>query len=134
MAFWALNQAFRAALLSYLTPSRAWLLAIFVLSDKYAGPLGSAALDDALLAELRRGRELQDAAPSWGIGSQVLWSLRGAAERLERPVCQIVLLKLAPPGAAPGESTPVWLSPTLAAVSLAFVLARLRDRAAAKSE
>ena len=55
-------------------------------------------------------------------------------DNLERPVCQIVLLKLAPPGAAPGESTPVWLSPTLAAVSLAFVLARLRDRAASKSE
>ena len=55
------NQAFRAALLSYLTPSRAWLLAVFVLSDKYAGPLGSAALEPVgRLGPLLRNAELGD--------------------------------------------------------------------------
>ena len=91
-------------------------------------------MDDRDERDASKALALDAILQSRGIGAQVLWSLRGAAERLERPVCQIVLLKLAPPGAAPGESTPVWLSPTLAAVSLAFVLARLRDRAASKSE
>merc|ERR1712224_374492 len=104
--------------MSYLTPARSWLMTLFVLSDKYSGPLGAGALDAALLVVLRRGsqRGTSDAMslkcfPM--VSASLLWSVWTAAERLQRPICQLILLY--------GGASSAWLSVAFAMTTRTFV-------------
>lgn len=91
MLLWAGCQVFRIAALPYLGKqdtgqSRFVALAAMVFLDKYTGPLGSASLDSALLAVLYHGR------CNRGLPETVLWTMRTAVARMERPICQLIML------------------------------------------
>ncbi|CAL1128977.1 unnamed protein product [Cladocopium goreaui] len=91
MLLWAGCQVFRIAALPYLGKqdtgqSRFVALAAMVFLDKYTGPLGSASLDSALLAVLYHGR------CNKGLPETVLWTMRTAVARMERPICQLIML------------------------------------------
>lgn len=92
MFLWAGCQVFRIAALPYLSKqdavgqSRFVALAAMVFLDKYTGPLGSASLDSALLAVLYHGR------CNKGLPETVLWTMRTAVARMERPICQLIML------------------------------------------
>lgn len=72
------------------------VMATLAFLDKYTGPLGTAALETALLAlmnhETSPGNELQ---VGFAVPGAWLWSLRMAVSRLERPICQLLLLQTA---------------------------------------
>jgi len=112
---WAGCQAFRCCAVHLLAGGRAGvpLLMAFVFMDKYTGPLGAAALDVALLEVLRRGEG------GGAVRSSLLWTARMAVSRLERPLCQLVLLHT--------EGFPIQaVSAAFTAVTCAGVLASLR--------
>lgn len=67
------------------------LLAMFAFLDKYTGPLGGAALDAALLKVLRIGA-LTGKSSRIGVPSTLLWTSRMVIVKVERPLCQLVLL------------------------------------------
>jgi len=70
------------------------LVGVCALFDKYTGPLGSAALDIALLAILKRGAvTVQADKRQISVPGTLLWTMRNGISRLERPICQLVLLR-----------------------------------------
>eukprot|EP00929_Paragymnodinium_shiwhaense_P087062 TRINITY_DN47374_c0_g1_i1.p1 TRINITY_DN47374_c0_g1~~TRINITY_DN47374_c0_g1_i1.p1 ORF type:complete len:411 (-),score=33.52 TRINITY_DN47374_c0_g1_i1:23-1255(-) len=88
---WSLCQFFRGAALHLLEVGGAsvLLLAAFVFVDKFTGPLGLAALDTALLQILEGGgRELSGSS----VPARLLWTVHTATSRVERPLCQLILL------------------------------------------
>merc|ERR1712019_37497 len=62
-------------------------MGFFALLDKYTGPLGTASFDTALIGLLQTG-----ATGGWSGRAPLLWTIRMAVARLERPVCQLLLL------------------------------------------
>jgi len=123
-ALWGLCQVFRSLGMELLTPDRTWLMFVFVFCDKFTGPLGQAAIDTALLALMRRS---QDSANENGwprIPANALWTLRTAAERLERPTCQLLLLRFGT------DNAPPWLPILFAIVAVCFVQFTLRTTVA----
>eukprot|EP00933_Yihiella_yeosuensis_P011594 TRINITY_DN119049_c0_g1_i1.p1 TRINITY_DN119049_c0_g1~~TRINITY_DN119049_c0_g1_i1.p1 ORF type:complete len:200 (-),score=32.23 TRINITY_DN119049_c0_g1_i1:69-599(-) len=85
------------------------LMAVFAFLDKYTGPLGVASLDTALLMLICGQKEDQSsldkddskcdankdsskAQPFFTVPGQLLWSFRMMVSRLERPICQLILL------------------------------------------
>lgn len=124
---WFCSQVFRSVGMDFLTPDRNWLMFTFVFMDKFTGPLGQAAIDTALLAVMRRGRdEGRGSSPGPRLPANALWTVRTAAERLERPACQLLLLTLQV------DRAPVWLPVSAALVATAFVQFTLRPAAEAK--
>lgn len=123
---WAACQVFRTAILPSLkagassgpTLGTLGLVAFIVLLDKFAGPLGGAAFDTALLSLLSRSRSA-GAGGGWSVPSGLLWTVRTAVERLERPICQLLLLH--------GGASYPWLAPLLASATAAFVVTTLRS-------
>jgi len=93
---WALCQAVRIMALQELESGSVGnlLLAAMVFMDKYTGPLGAAALETALLAVLVEGDEQNKAQKQSGLQIQgsLLWTMRMIVGRMERPICQLVLL------------------------------------------
>ena len=61
--------------------------------DKYTGPLGIAALDAALLHLLKFSAALQGDI-GWTVPATVLWTARNSIQKLERPICQLILLNI----------------------------------------
>mmetsp|Transcript_109334 Transcript_109334/g.310010 ORF Transcript_109334/g.310010 Transcript_109334/m.310010 type:complete len:153 (-) Transcript_109334:159-617(-) len=119
-SLWGLCQLCRGLGMRHLTPERTWLMFTFVFFDKFTGPLGQAAIDTALLALLRRDSG-GASPPGWPrMPANAVWTLRTAAERLERPLCQLLLLQLGIPRA------PAALPVCAAGVSVAFVWTTLR--------
>merc|ERR1711957_820606 len=98
-----------------LTPDKTWLMFVFVFADKFTGPLGQAAIDTALLTLMRQSREAGIGKGWPRMPANALWTLRTAAERLERPMCQLLLLRF---GAG---NAPVWVPITFATVAVLFV-------------
>lgn len=96
ISLWALCQVFRVLALKYVEEGSVGkvLLGGMVFMDKYSGPLGSAALDMALLAVLIQGDERLRSSASYviRIPGSLLWTLRTAVTRMERPICQLLLL------------------------------------------
>jgi len=113
---WGACQIFRGLGMQYLSPERLWLIFGFVFFDKFSGPLGQAAVDTALLALLHPADKEPMKANTRGIPSTAIWTVRTAAERLERPSCQLLLLMF---GAA---HAPCWLPLTFSMISVAFVI------------
>mmetsp|Transcript_164571 Transcript_164571/g.316053 ORF Transcript_164571/g.316053 Transcript_164571/m.316053 type:complete len:214 (+) Transcript_164571:106-747(+) len=96
ISLWALCQVFRVLALKYVEEGSIGkvLLGGMVFMDKYSGPLGSAALDMALLRVLTQGDErLRSSTSSLiRVPGSLLWTLRTAVTRMERPICQLLLL------------------------------------------
>eukprot|EP00929_Paragymnodinium_shiwhaense_P075308 TRINITY_DN38493_c0_g1_i1.p1 TRINITY_DN38493_c0_g1~~TRINITY_DN38493_c0_g1_i1.p1 ORF type:complete len:412 (-),score=67.31 TRINITY_DN38493_c0_g1_i1:498-1733(-) len=113
---WGLCQLGRGFGMEYLTADRTWLMFVFVLFDKFAGPLGQAAIDTALLAVMKAGRSKDVASTSRTVPANALWTMRTVIERLERPACQLMLLTLQMSNAPP------YVPPLTAGVSVMFVL------------
>mmetsp|Transcript_80855 Transcript_80855/g.262168 ORF Transcript_80855/g.262168 Transcript_80855/m.262168 type:complete len:421 (-) Transcript_80855:330-1592(-) len=91
---WASCQLFRGSAVHLLEAGTIGVpvLMAFVFLDKYTGPLGSGALDVALLAILRDGGASHQRAGKRGVRGTWLWTVRNAVARLERPICQLILL------------------------------------------
>lgn len=119
-SLWGLCQLCRGLGMQHLTPERTWLMFAFVFFDKFTGPLGQAAIDTALLALLRRDSGGAGPAGWPRMPANAVWTLRTAAERLERPLCQLLLLQLGIPRA------PAALPVSAAGISVAFVWHTLR--------
>merc|ERR1712196_573690 len=86
---WGLCQTIRACGMQYLAADRIGLIFFFVFFDKFTGPLGQASIDGALLLLLREPRASRSSG--WlrqRIPANGMWTVRTAAERLERPLCQ----------------------------------------------
>ncbi|CAE8608543.1 unnamed protein product [Polarella glacialis] len=103
---WAACQCVRVLALRHLDSESfgTLVLAGMVFVDKYTGPLGAAALDMALLqlletsgpGPLSGGSEVEGSGRSArGIPATFLWTLRMTTSRMERPICQLVLLNTA---------------------------------------
>lgn len=114
-SLWGLCQLCRGFGMQHLTPERTWLMFAFVFFDKFTGPLGQASIDTALLALLRRDSGGAGPAGWPRMPANAVWTLRTAAERLERPLCQLLLLQLGIPRA------PAALPVSAAGISVAFV-------------
>eukprot|EP00928_Gymnodinium_smaydae_P041918 TRINITY_DN28303_c0_g3_i1.p1 TRINITY_DN28303_c0_g3~~TRINITY_DN28303_c0_g3_i1.p1 ORF type:complete len:429 (-),score=46.65 TRINITY_DN28303_c0_g3_i1:78-1364(-) len=91
---WTGCQLFRGAALDLLEVGSMGLplLAAFAFLDKYTGPLGSAALDVALLKLMRFGARKEEKSTGVRPTSEVLWTARMVVSKVERPICQLVLL------------------------------------------
>jgi len=121
---WGLCQLIRCLGIQFLTPGNWSLMFAFVFFDKLTGPLGSAAMDSALLSLIRR--DSGGVSPtSWiRIPANAMWTLRYPAELLQRTSCQMLLLRI---GHVP------WLvSISFTASSVAFVLHTLQSDNGAK--
>mmetsp|Transcript_29079 Transcript_29079/g.83346 ORF Transcript_29079/g.83346 Transcript_29079/m.83346 type:complete len:439 (-) Transcript_29079:37-1353(-) len=90
---WAGCQAFRGTALHLLQTGSLGvpLLVVFAFLDKYTGPLGMAALDTALLRLLKTGAVVSSEG-SYGVPGTLLWTARMVVSKIERPVCQLILL------------------------------------------
>lgn len=122
---WGACQALRGLGMGLLAPERLWLVFVFVFADKFSGPLGQASIDTALLKLISRGSAGSD---SKGIvPANGLWTYRSAVSSLERPMCQLLLLKLQVVNA------PIWLPMLLAAAACGFVWGTLRRSAEGKA-
>jgi len=121
-ALWGLCQLMRCAGIGFLSPENWQLMFAFCFFDKLTGPLGSAAMDVALLALIRR--DGGGSAPSrWPrIPANGIWTLRYPAEMLQRTSCQMLLLRT-------GGSMPIWVSMSFTTLSVAFVFHSLRPAA-----
>lgn len=119
ISIWAGCQVFRVSALQHLEEGNIGkvLLGGMVFLDKYTGPLGSAALDVALLAVLTAGDARQRAKTSsrMQVPGSLLWTLRMTVTRMERPICQLLLLH------STGISVQ-WLSLIFTAITAAGVL------------
>lgn len=127
---WGACQFFRSCGMEFLTPDQTWLMFVFVFGDKFTGPLGQAAIDTALLSVMRRGRSKSDGEGWPRMPANALWTLRTAAERLERPLCQLILLRFE------AGSAPLWVPITFALIAVSFVQFTLRpgDESSTKSK
>eukprot|EP00927_Polykrikos_kofoidii_P066872 TRINITY_DN62432_c0_g1_i1.p1 TRINITY_DN62432_c0_g1~~TRINITY_DN62432_c0_g1_i1.p1 ORF type:complete len:440 (-),score=43.10 TRINITY_DN62432_c0_g1_i1:22-1260(-) len=126
-ALWCLVQIFRSLGMELLTPDRTWLMFVFVFCDKFTGPLGQAAIDTALLRLMRRGRDKADGAGWPRMAENALWTVRTAADRLERPVCQMLLLR------SGADNAPAWLVICFALIATGFVQVVLREGVASQT-
>eukprot|EP00931_Biecheleriopsis_adriatica_P073539 TRINITY_DN47800_c0_g1_i1.p1 TRINITY_DN47800_c0_g1~~TRINITY_DN47800_c0_g1_i1.p1 ORF type:complete len:432 (-),score=54.62 TRINITY_DN47800_c0_g1_i1:127-1353(-) len=118
---WAGCQVFRSCSMHLLSSDHIWLMFAFVFGDKFTGPLGQSAIDTALLKVMQRGRD-ESTGKAWPrIPANAMWTLRTATERLERPLCQLVLLRF---GAG---NAPPWLPITLTLLSVSLVQFTLRS-------
>ena len=117
MILWGLCQTIRAFGMQHLTADRIGLMFFFVFFDKFTGPLGQASVDGALLLLLKQAR--QSRSNAWypqRIPANGMWTLRTAAERLERPLCQLLLLHFGAANAPPAVSL------FFTAIAVCFVL------------
>lgn len=118
---WGFCQFCRGFGMQYLTGDRLWLMFAFVFLDKFSGPLGQAALDTALLSLLRpRVAKEAGSNSSVRVPANAMWTLRSAAERMERPASQLALLHLQ------AANAPAWLPMVFASVTVFFVMITLR--------
>lgn len=126
-ALWGLCQVIRGLGMVHMTPDKTGLMFFFVFFDKFSGPLGQAAIDTALLSLMRL--DGGGKAPfSWPrIPVNAMWTLRTAAERLERPVCQLLLLRLGMANASQ------WVPLAFTSVAVGFVLHTFRLGASAEN-
>ena len=103
MLLWGACQVFRSLCQGYLESGGIGVFVFFglVFVGRYVGPLGKAAQDSALLQLLKNSSTNSPAAgaTSWyrrvGIPKTLLWTMRMAGARLERPLCQLILLHAA---------------------------------------
>eukprot|EP00933_Yihiella_yeosuensis_P003522 TRINITY_DN10644_c3_g1_i1.p1 TRINITY_DN10644_c3_g1~~TRINITY_DN10644_c3_g1_i1.p1 ORF type:complete len:415 (-),score=55.14 TRINITY_DN10644_c3_g1_i1:171-1415(-) len=126
--FWGLCQVCRGFGMEYLTPDRTGLMFAFVFFDKFTGPLGQAAIDTALLSLLRRDNGGRGPEGWPRMPANAVWTLRAAAERLERPFCQLLLLHFGT------SNAPTWVPLTFAAISVGFVLHTLKPESQKNEE
>merc|ERR1712039_861954 len=91
---WAGCQFFRGASLHLIEAGGVGiaLIGVFAFLDKYTGPLGSSALDKALLQILEFGALRGSDATRYTVPSTILWTSRMVVSKVERPMCQLVLL------------------------------------------
>lgn len=96
---WGAVQFFRSLTMQQLRSGdiQVWLFFLLVLVGRYVGPLGKSAQDTALLKRLERPKEGEEAAaatsqPGGLVPATLLWTMRMACSRLERPLCQLILL------------------------------------------
>lgn len=93
IASWMACQVFRGTALHFLESGGlgvpVLLLCAFV--DKYTGPLGAAALDNALLTVLEFGAHRAHLSPR-AVPNTLLWTARMVVQKAERPICQLILL------------------------------------------
>eukprot|EP00928_Gymnodinium_smaydae_P023525 TRINITY_DN19382_c0_g1_i1.p1 TRINITY_DN19382_c0_g1~~TRINITY_DN19382_c0_g1_i1.p1 ORF type:complete len:442 (-),score=63.30 TRINITY_DN19382_c0_g1_i1:72-1397(-) len=102
---WGLCQTIRALGMQHLTTDRIGLMFFFVFFDKFTGPLGQASIDGALLLLLKQPRgDHSSGRFRQRIPANGMWTLRTAAERLERPLCQLCLLHFGAANAPPAVS------------------------------
>ncbi len=87
---WGVCQAFRSLSMDYLQTGGINVLAFFALVfvGRYIGPLGKSAQDSALL-KLLSDKEVSGRIR---VPATLLWTMRMAFARLERPLCQLILL------------------------------------------
>jgi hypothetical protein len=123
---WGLCQLVRSLGITYLTSDN-WLLMVgFVFFDKLTGPLGSAAMDAALLALIRQDNG-GSGPKSWiRVPANAMWTMRYPAELLQRTSCQMLLLRIG--------SVPWWVSMLFTSTSMLFVVLTLRPGLAGKHE
>ena len=89
---WAFSQVFRLLALPFLHDGALIPLAAMVFVDKYTGPLGAASLDSALLKLLTQSSTSSTTGLPKGLPDTLLWTMRVAVARIERPICQLILL------------------------------------------
>jgi len=121
-ALWGLCQLMRCAGIGFLSPENWQLMFAFCFFDKLTGPLGSAAMDTALLALIRRDGGGSTPSTWRRVPANGMWTLRYPAELLQRTSCQMLLLRT-------GGSMPVWVSMSFTTLSVAFVFHTLRPGA-----
>eukprot|EP00811_Abedinium_folium_P035426 NODE_8218_length_1513_cov_12.576479.p1 GENE.NODE_8218_length_1513_cov_12.576479~~NODE_8218_length_1513_cov_12.576479.p1 ORF type:complete len:409 (-),score=56.60 NODE_8218_length_1513_cov_12.576479:184-1410(-) len=115
---WGGCQVVRALGMSYLAPDRLWLMFFFVFLDKLTGLLGESALDTAHLALMGRDGGGQG---KLHIHANAIWTFKTMAQRLQRPICQLLLLSTGTDGA----HAPAWIPIASTVVSVSFVLHEL---------
>ena len=101
-SLWAVSQLCRIVGASWIDDNSSTLVGAFMFLDKYTGPLGAAALENALLSLLSRERTRQVTASEPGRGIRTkdhvslpatfLFSLRATSEKLERPLWELLLM------------------------------------------
>eukprot|EP00929_Paragymnodinium_shiwhaense_P099124 TRINITY_DN60681_c0_g1_i1.p1 TRINITY_DN60681_c0_g1~~TRINITY_DN60681_c0_g1_i1.p1 ORF type:complete len:456 (+),score=54.56 TRINITY_DN60681_c0_g1_i1:94-1461(+) len=96
---WSGCQVFRSCSMEYLQTGGIHVVAFFVLVfiGRYIGPLGKAAQDSALLKLLSSYtmKTGDKTLPWYSVPGTLLWTMRMAVARLERPLCQLILLHAA---------------------------------------
>eukprot|EP00927_Polykrikos_kofoidii_P052340 TRINITY_DN46123_c0_g1_i1.p1 TRINITY_DN46123_c0_g1~~TRINITY_DN46123_c0_g1_i1.p1 ORF type:complete len:418 (-),score=46.51 TRINITY_DN46123_c0_g1_i1:109-1362(-) len=96
---WCGCQVFRSCCMNYLEAGGVGVLAlfVFVFIGRYVGPLGKAAQDTALLKLLKEYTVENGVKqlPWHSVPATLLWTMRQAVSRLERPLCQLILLNSA---------------------------------------
>jgi len=96
---WSVCQVFRSCCMDILRSGGISAITFFVLVfiGRYIGPLGKAAQDTALLKLLKSSPSDMggSAQPRFGVPATLLWTIRNAVARLERPLCQLILLHAA---------------------------------------
>ncbi|CAK0859221.1 unnamed protein product [Prorocentrum cordatum] len=106
------------------TVQRTVVLAGMAFLDKYTGPLGAAALDRALLQILGWARGSAEAssrgrcAHCFWVTRSFLWQLRTVVSKVERSICQLVLLH----GSSTFGFQPEFLSSLFTAVTSSGIL------------
>jgi len=109
-----------------MTQETTRLMFAFVFFDKLTGPLGSAAMDMALLALIRRDGGGHASRLTWRLPANAMWTLRQPAELLQRTACQMMLLQFG--------NVPWWVSMAFTATSVGFVNHTLRPAASDKEK
>eukprot|EP00747_Dinoflagellata_sp_TGD_P025662 gnl/TRDRNA2_/TRDRNA2_131405_c0_seq1.p1 gnl/TRDRNA2_/TRDRNA2_131405_c0~~gnl/TRDRNA2_/TRDRNA2_131405_c0_seq1.p1 ORF type:complete len:206 (-),score=18.64 gnl/TRDRNA2_/TRDRNA2_131405_c0_seq1:317-883(-) len=93
---WSGCQVFRSCCMDYLQTGDIGVFAFFALVfiGRYIGPLGKAAQDSALLKLLKEStiEKSVKPLPRQSVPGTLLWTMRMAVFRLERPLCQLILL------------------------------------------
>mmetsp|Transcript_5955 Transcript_5955/g.8784 ORF Transcript_5955/g.8784 Transcript_5955/m.8784 type:complete len:425 (+) Transcript_5955:156-1430(+) len=122
--FWFATQVFRSFAMPIIHSGATIVLACTVLLDKFAGPLGGAALDASLLELLHSStttsisssekksfdnKSSTSSMRRYGLQVGGLWALRSGFEKVERPVIQLFLLSQG------AQETPLWLPPLFSA-------------------